>query len=130
MNKRQAQRMDSLLPGGIPRYVRCYDNGGESADRYIVVYSGHYPGRNTWCQYVTMSKDPYCPQGVCLHGESLTIIDRSYAKGEGRFRDGFPPAVGRKHPFLGKRIPFEELPPDCQKVVLQDYRELWSLPSC
>ena len=35
MNK--TQRKENLLPQGTPRYVRCYDNGGETADRYTVV---------------------------------------------------------------------------------------------
>jgi len=41
---------------------------------------------------------------------------------------GFAPAMGRKN-HLGKRIPFSELPPDCQRLVMQDYREIWNLPS-
>ena len=27
-------RVTRLLPGGVPRYVRCYDNGGETADHF------------------------------------------------------------------------------------------------
>jgi hypothetical protein len=28
------------MPNGNPKYIRCYDNQGETADRYTVVYIG------------------------------------------------------------------------------------------
>lgn len=34
------------------------------------------------------------------------------------------PAIGRKC-HLGRRIRFQDLPADCQKLVLSDYREIW-----
>jgi hypothetical protein len=36
--------------------------------------------------------------------------------------------MGRKN-HLGKRIPFNQLPADCQRLVLSDYRSIWNLPS-
>jgi len=39
---------------------------------------------------------------------------------------GFAPAIGRKC-HLGKRIAFADLPPDCRKLVLSDYKEIWNL---
>jgi hypothetical protein len=107
---KQQDRLYRLMPSGVPRYVRCYDNGGETADRYTVVYTGRYRGRGG-CFYLGMNAAPFHPQGIGQHGESDRPIDR--------------PSYGH----LGKRIAFEELPPDCQKAVLQDYRELWDLPS-
>jgi hypothetical protein len=121
VNKRQRARLSALLPGGIPRWVRCYDNGGISADRYTVVYTGHYAGKaRGWCQYVGMSAAPFHPQGFCQHGEHSEMIDAPGIR--------WAPAVGRRC-HLGLRIRFDDLPPDCQKVVLQDYQELWNLPS-
>ena len=129
MNKRTA----NLLPDGQPKYVRCYDNGGVdnggSCDRYTVVYTGNYRkpltadchqyyGRLSWVQYVAMSADPYNPQGVGIHGEHRTQIDVN--------KWGFAPAMGRKN-HLGKRIPFSDLPPDCKKIVMSDYKEIWNL---
>lgn len=35
-------RKDQLLPGGVPKYIRCYDNGGKTCDRYTVVFTGRY----------------------------------------------------------------------------------------
>lgn len=94
------------MPNGKPRYIRCYDNGGETADRYTVVYTRTNTGN---CFYVAMGSTPFHPQGICLHGESPSTIDR--------------PAYSH----LGKKIDFSELPDDCKKVILSDYTEIWKL---
>jgi len=129
MNKKTARRIQALLPNGLPRYVRCYDNGGKTFDRYTVVFSGNYrsiPNRRCRAkngpldfQNVGMSEHPFHPQGFGQHGESERQIDVN--------KDGFAPAIGRSN-HLGKRIMFVELPADCQKLVLRDYREIWNLP--
>jgi hypothetical protein len=102
-------RQERLMPEGVPRYIRCYDNGGETADPYTVVFTGNYSGRNGICRFLGMSDNPFYPQGVCQHGEHNAIIDRP------------------KWLHLGKKISFEELPADCRKVVIQDYKELWGI---
>lgn len=88
MNKRK----ESLMPNGIPRYIRCYDNGGETLDRYTVVFTGRYThktGRAFW--YLGMNAAPY--QGIGQHGETMyKPVDR--------------PTYGH----LGKKIKFETLP--------------------
>ncbi len=112
MNKKQTQRLEALKPSGVPRYVRCYDNGGETADRYTVVFTGRYThktGRQHL--YIGMSSNPFHPQGVGQHGESSTQID-------------YP---SYKH--LGKKIKFQDLPEKCQECVLQTYDDLWDLES-
>lgn len=53
-----------------------------------------------------------------MHGEHQTQIDVN--------KSGFAPAMGRRN-HLGKRIPFSELPKDCQTVVRNDYADLWSI---
>jgi hypothetical protein len=123
-------RFQSLMPNGIPKYIRAYDAGPDgSADRYTVVYTGKYRTLGTKrgeartlgnFQYVGMSALPFHPQGVGMHGEHLQQIDVN--------KSGFAPAIGRKC-HLGKRIPFVELPTDCKTLVMRDYRELWGLPS-
>jgi hypothetical protein len=107
-------RVRRLMPDGVPRYVRCYDDGG-SGDRYTVVYTGNYRGKGGVCRYVVMSALPFHPQGIGMHGESREPI-------EGKR----PPAIGNKC-HLGRRIPFLDLPDDCRSLVIRDYRELWSL---
>jgi hypothetical protein len=118
MNKRTL----NLMPQGIPKYIRCYDNGGVdnggSIDRYTVVYTGNYRRGKGWFQYVGMSESPFHPQGFGQHGENPTQIDVN--------KWGFAPAMGRKN-HLGRRIPFTQLPPDCQKLVLSDYKDIWQL---
>jgi hypothetical protein len=125
-----AKRLVSLMPNGIPRWIRCYDNGGDpdtggSTDRYTVVFSGaacvkacggEYP-------YRAMSGEPFHPQGVGMWGS--TKIQPCDTMGE---KPGWhwPPAIGRKC-HLGKRIRFEDLPEDCRKLVVNDYLDVWNL---
>ena len=108
MNKQKWK--ESLLPEGIPKWIRCYDNGGESADRYTVIFThaqsflsdGYFP-------VLGMSENPFHPQGVCIHSEFNSPIDRpSY-----------------KH--LGKKITYEQLPEKCKELVLSDYKYYWNL---
>ena len=112
MRAKQTERLNRLLPQGHPRWIRCYDNGGPDApngscDRYTVVYTRLNCG---YCIYVGMSGAPFHPQGVCQHGEHECPIDRP------------------RYSHLGKPIPFQQLPTDCQRVVMQDYCELHELP--
>jgi len=66
-SKPGSARYERLIPAGIPKWVRCYDNGGKSIDRYTVVfgkktigYEG-YPGRSF--MYLAMNSAPFHPQG-------------------------------------------------------------------
>jgi len=120
MTKRQKDRIARLMPNGEPRWVRIYDNGGETADRYTVVFSGRYPKTGREFVYLGMSGAPYHPQGVCLHGFSkFQAVDVD--------KHGFAPALGRKC-HLGRRIDWTELPEDCRKAALETYRDLWDIP--
>lgn len=119
MSVSRKARVNSLMPNGIPKYIRVYDFGENEVDRYTVVYTGNYRGQG-YFQHVGMSASPFNPQGVCQHGESPTQID---------VIDGWPPKVGRKN-HLGKRITFNDLPNDCQQVVMDDYMSIWNLSSC
>ena len=115
----KSERANRLLPCGVPRYVRCYDNGGTTWDRYTVVYTGRYPKIDHEFHYVGMSEHPFAPNGFGQHGES------HYAACDTN-EWGFAPAIGRSN-NLGKRIAFADLPDDCKSLVLSDYRELWGL---
>lgn len=122
------KRFESLLPlvDGLrtPKWIRCYDNGGTEGkqknrmsgeelgtmDRYTVVFTGHYThktGGQHWD--LTMNCAPFHPQGIGMHGENRGPIDR--------------PTSGH----LGKRINFKDLPEQCQRLVIQDYKYLWDL---
>jgi hypothetical protein len=118
--RRLIERRQRLIPGGVPKYIRCYDNSGESADRYTCVYTGRYAGKLPgWCQYVAMNAMPFHPTyGIGMHGEHDRMIDVNDA--------GFAPAIGGKC-HLGRRIAFKDLPEDCQALVVSDYCELWDL---
>jgi hypothetical protein len=119
------ERRERLMPGGIPKWVRCYDNEGRSCDRYTAVFSGKAarcegdPGQPHQYSYLAMSANPCHPQGFGLHGHS----DHSACDTP---KGAWPPAVGRKN-HLGTRINFADLPKDCQDLVVQYYVALWSL---
>lgn len=87
-----------------PKYVRIYDNGGATADRYTVVFTK----KSNPCEYIGMSSQPYHPTfGVFTRGDSFFPIDRP------------------KSSHLGKHISFAKLPLDCQEIVLREYADLW-----
>lgn len=113
-------RRQRLIPDGVPKYIRCYDNGGESLDRYTCVYTGRYAGKLPgWCQYVGMNSQPFHPTyGIGMHGEHDRMIDVN--------EWGFSPPIGGKC-HLGVRIAFRDLPEDCQALVVSDYCDLWDL---
>lgn len=107
---KMAERIERFVPGGTPRWLRVYDNGGKTADRYTAVFTGRYrhlTGGSFW--HVCMSGAPTHPQGVCMHGESENQIDR--------------PSYGH----LGKKISFNDLPEICCKILMEDYCRLWDL---
>ena len=109
MTKRITRR-EQLLPGGVPKYIRVYDNLGESIDRYTVVFTGRYShltGGETWV--LAMNERPFHPQGFGQHCNTIDRPDR--------------PRYGH----LGVKIAFADLPGDCQRLVLQDYACLWDL---
>jgi len=107
-------RKTQLMPDGKPKWIRVYDLGPNDAlDRYTVVFTKKAitnTRKGRWFLYVAMSGQPYHPQGIWQHGESIgQPIDRP------------------KYGHLGKRIDFFDLPQDCRKVVVSDYVELWEL---
>lgn len=114
-----------LMPDMVPRYVRVYDNGGETADRYTAVFSGVAAKSkgigsmpDQW-PYLAMSGSPFHPQGFGQHRHTNHFAADVQTS-------AWPPVMGRTC-HLGKRIPFAELPEDCRKYVIQDYLEIWKL---
>jgi len=105
----RSARCRRFMPGGLPKYVRCYDNN-RTVDRYTVVFTGRYRrAKDDEFIHLGMSEHPFHPQGFGQHGSSRDQIDR--------------PRSGH----LGRRIKFEDLPADCRQCVRQTYRELWDL---
>jgi len=77
---------------------RIYDNGGKTLDRYTVVY-----------MFEVERPGLYGARGMCSHPTS--------PQGFGCYTSAMP---GR---HLGKRISFDKLPIDCQKLVLADLED-------
>ena len=81
----------------IAQKVKVYDNLGESADRYTVVFGKHlgvYP-------YYAMSAQPRHPWGICQYGEL------KQSPGD----------------YLGKKISFASLPEDCRKFIESYFKD-------
>lgn len=110
MTKREEQRILRLFPNGIPRYIRCYDNQGKTADRYTVVFTGNYKKTDRWFDDVIMSGAPFHPQGICMHGQTQ-----------------YQPCDRPTYSHLGKKIKFSDLPEDCQTVIMRDYVLTWEI---
>jgi len=100
----------NLFRDNAPKYVRCYDNGGESIDRYTVVFTGRYRAKTggAWW-YVSMNSAPFHPQGFGQHGES----------------EGALPIDRPTSSHLGRKVQFADLPDDCRRLVVASYCELW-----
>jgi hypothetical protein len=75
--------------------IRCYDNEGETFDRYTVVYLDQ-PQCDLLFAAVGMNRRPFHPLGFGQH---------------------CCPSPGR---HLGQHICFAALPQDCQRVVATD----------
>ncbi len=102
-------RINRLLPSNKPKYIRCYDNGGKSADRYTIVFTRLNSRGYKGCLYFGCNREPMHPQGIGMHGEAPTAIDR--------------PAYAH----LGKRVQFFDLPEEVRKCVRNSYRYIWGI---
>lgn len=83
----------------VPRYLRVYDNGGETADRYTVCFTK----KRVCGQFMYIGIGP----SFYVHGASNIPIDRP----------------GYSH--LGKPISFNGLPIGLRMQVLGEYVEMW-----
>ena len=87
--------------------ARIYDNGGETFDRYTIVYLE--PENNVY-YYRGASENPFHPCGFGQWGEHIgSPIDHL---------SNLPDVGDTNH--LGKRIVFAQLPEDVQKLVIND----------
>jgi hypothetical protein len=93
---------------GSPKNIRVYDRP-QFTDRYTVIYTRMntidpiFKGRVIG---LGMSEHPFHPQGVGQHFDMDAAV------------------TAKTH---GKKISFFDLPPDCQKAVIQDYNEYWRI---
>ena len=88
------------LADGRRVVCKIFDYGEDSFDRYTVVFRARRSLGALYYPYISSSTFPFHPQGLGLHGESWTSIEG---------------------PHLGKRITFEQCPPDVQKFILMQF---------
>ena len=79
--------------------IKCYDNDGETLDRYTVVYLTIDEG-NGLKGARAMNAHPMHPQGIGMY------------------------CSAEPGPHLGRVIEFSELPLECQKLVNKDLEDL------
>jgi hypothetical protein len=81
--------------------LRCYDNGGKTYDRYTILpcraWRDYQESPGLWFA-IGASAHPFDPQGF---GQTCT-------------------AMAGRH--LGKRVPFDDLPPDVQRFALSVFQ--------
>jgi hypothetical protein len=124
-SKKSVDRARHFTPRNEPRWVRIYDNGGQTADRYTVVFTGQYDkgGRGYGSTYLLSSENPYGPNGIGL-------VD-TWVRGYSGFKhdDGtWQHDIDRpRYSHLGKKIGWKALPPDVRKFALEVYADLWKL---
>ena len=83
---------------------RAFDNGDKTVDRYTVM-----PAREHWRHY--RNRDGRWP---ALAADAAPF----HPQGFGQYCECVP------GPHLGKRIPFESLPPDVQRATRQMFEDL------
>lgn len=104
-NFRSVRSVDGKAPRTRRDYgarVRIWDNGGETCDRYTILPPARagrgQKHRGEWA-CIAASERPYHPQGF---GQHVTAMPGSH---------------------LGKRIHWNDLPPDVQRFVRQEWPE-------
>lgn len=95
----------------FPKYAEVRDNDGETLDRYSVILTRGSRWMNEGeIEIICMNAAPFWPQGIGMH----TSVKVSTAP--------------RSWRHLGKRIPFYDLPEDCQVLTMTDYMQAWRIP--
>lgn len=152
-NKNLQRRLETLMPGGIPKNIRVWDNGGGAQwfCRRCLRFSDESwehcecgrkmlpAGEGSFDRYTVV----YCGNVPGANGRTwYRGMSRSpchpqgfgqWGESERRFdahSSGFVPAVGNKSPWGdgdSRRITFAQLPEECQTVVLDDYKAIWKL---
>lgn len=107
-------RKQALMPAGIPRYVRVYDNrrtSFETTDHITVVFTKKRIGKR---------------KGEHPHPGQFMIIGLSDTQHFGHtFCDDIPDWPSYSH--LGRRIRFQDLNGTCQRTIIDEYMDLWGI---
>lgn len=92
---------NTILVNGRRMVCRIFDAGADKFDRFTVAFKGYrVDGYGMVYPYIASSEHPFHPQGLGMHGESRAFM------------------TGR---HLGKRVAFEQCPPDVKKFILQQF---------
>ena len=82
--------------------LRCFDNGGKSADRYTIVpprWAGAEYREGSYWLCISANREPFHPQGIGMSGSCTP------------------------GPHLGKRVTWQDLPADVQRFARKCFPE-------
>lgn len=82
--------------------LRCYDNGGRTADRYTILpprWAKEYRERNGLWSCIGSDDTPFHPQGIGMH------------------------VTAQAGPHLVRQVSWDTLPADVQRFALQSFPE-------
>lgn len=94
----QKRRAESLIPLGIPRYIRLY----EDEVNIHVVFTGQYP-KDKGYKYLV------------LHSSNI----------DDKYLAGYPDTPAYGH--LGKKVDWDSISPEYRSIIIEHYIQLWSL---
>lgn len=103
MSYRPRRSTARWLAGAPKALLAVYDNGGKSCDRYLALYGAPLwtPDMGATLPARSMSERPSHPQGIGLSCE-VKAYDRA---------------------AFGKKVRFEDLPPDVKRCIIADCTE-------
>ena len=143
-SKREVARIASLLPNGMPKKIRVYNNANgptPTFDNITVVFTGSYQNR-MWVDGKTEESYEIPARTVTRHDGS-TYESAAYTSSRRRTprhvylfcndwvicaHEESSDMVDRPtYGHLGKKVAFATLTPELQKAVTEAYCELWDI---
>ena len=98
---------DSIYIQNLPRYIKVFDNGGATLDRYTVIFTKRKVNQS---EYLALKLSDE-PDGQ-FHNKHTILLNSTSQKSV---------------PLIGRKIAFTDLPAQCQSIVRKYYRDLWSV---
>jgi hypothetical protein len=105
---RHLWRKDKSIEAELrPKYMKVYDNGGATLDRYTIIYTRKKVNDREYLA-LKLSDEP----DDQFHNKHTILLDK---------------ASSSNVPMAGKEIPFEKLPHRCQEIAQEYYADLWKV---
>lgn len=100
-------RSDNLMPFGVPKWIRCYDNFDRATNRYKICFTRKRVGG----KFTRLDDYDYALVTHTKDHTDLKVKGIDWYKGTS----------------LGQRVPFDYLPRCVQSNVVYHYKKIWEL---